>query len=476
MRTSTNHRGGRPTIMSTRGVVTSGHYLATEAAMHILRSGGNAFDAAVAGGFALTVVEPHQNGMGGEAPILVYSAHDGAVYALSGNGTAPAAATIERYRSLGVRDRIPGDGYLPALVPSAPDTWILLLARFGTMSLAQVLRPALELAERGFPMHESLHAQINAQVRRFTEQWPTSADKFLREGTAPPVGTVWRQPALAATFRKLIEAESSAPSREAGLRAARDRFYKGDIAETIVAWASQNPVRDACGLEVGALLGAEDFAGFSARVEEPVSVDYKGYQVHKCSSWTQGPVLCQSLKLLEGFPLLEMGHNSPDYVHTVVECMKLAYADREFYYGDPDFVEVPFDRLLSAGYAAERRELVDPARASRELRPGGYEPLRADGIADVLDVFGAHAEGDTTKLEVADLEGNMVSCTPSGGWLMSSPVIPEVGPPRDARTDVLHGRRAPQQPSARQAPAGHPHPDHGHAGRPSLHGLRQPRR
>ncbi len=374
MRASTNTRGGRPTIMCTRGVVTSGHYLATEAGMHILRAGGNAFDAAVAVGFALTVLEPHQNGMGGEVPIVLYSASEGAVHTISGNGTAPAAATIERFRSLGVGDAIPGDGYLPALVPPAPDAWITMLERFGTMSLADVLRPALELAERGFPMHDSLQEQIAAHVGRFTTEWPTSAHKFLREGAAPAVGSVWRQPALAATFRRLIEAESGAATREAGLRAARERFYMGDIAAEIVAFVTGTPCKDATGQEHTALLTAEDFAAYAARVEPAVSVDYKGYEVHKCSGWTQGPVLCQSLRLVEGFPLAEMGHNSPDYIHTVVECMKLAYADREFYYGDPLFSDVPFERLLSAEYAAERRAWSTPPGRAGSCGRAGTSP------------------------------------------------------------------------------------------------------
>jgi gamma-glutamyltranspeptidase/glutathione hydrolase len=240
-----------------------------------------------------------------------------------------------------------------------------------------------------------------------------------------PVGRVWRQPALGALFRRLIEAESAAGSRQAGLEAARGRFYDGDIAEAVVAFAAENPVRDATGREHAALLTVEDFSEFEAAVEKPVSVDYRGLTVHKCSSWTQGPVMLQTLRLLEGFDLAEMGHNSVDYIHTLLECMKLAYADREFYYGDPRFVEVPFERLLSREYADERRQLVG-SEASMELRPGGRERLRAEHIGDVQAAFGA-GEGDTTKLEVIDFDGNVVSATPSGGWLMSSPVVPGLG-------------------------------------------------
>lgn len=442
MRVSTNYRGGRPTIMCTRGVVAAGHYLAAEAGLHILRAGGNAMDAAAATGFALGVLEPHQNGIGGEVPVLVYSASDGQVHAVSGHGVAPAAATIERYRELGVTDVIPGDGFLGALVPPVVDTWIAVLRMFGTMKLADVLTPAMNLAEGGFPMSAGLHWAIAGSAERFRSEWPSSAAKFLPDGGPPPVGSVWRQPELAATFRRLIEAEGSAAGREAGLQAARDRLYRGDMAETIVEFAGTTPVKDASGQEHTALLTLDDFAGFSARVEQPVWVSYKGLEIHKCSSWTQGPVLLQSLRLLEGFPLAEMGHNSADYIHTVVECMKLAYADREFYYGDPEFVDVPFERLLSAEYAAERRGLVNARRASMMLRPGGYEPLRADRLADVLGAFlpeGApdKAAGDTTKLEAADGDGNMVSATPSGGWLMSSPVVPGIGFPLGTRGQMF---------------------------------------
>ena len=428
---STCGRGGRPLIMATRGVVSAGHYLAAEAGLHVLRSGGNAMDAAAAVGFALNVLQPHQNGLGGEVPVLVYSARDKQVYAVSGHGVAPAGATLGAFRELGVQEAIPGDGFLGALVPCVPDTWITVLERFGTMSLAQVLTPALELAEEGFPVANSLHGAIAGNEGRMRTQWPSSAAVFMPGGRPPAAGTVWRQPDLASTFRKLIEAEAPRRGRENGLEAARERFYRGDIAEAVVAFCTSAPVRDASGREHVALLTLDDFARFRARVEPPESVPYKGLVVHKCSAWTQGPVLLQTLRLLEGFPLAQMGHNSADYIHVVTECMKLAFADREFYYGDPEFVQVPFERLLGEAYAAERRQLVDMARASSLLRPGGREPVRAGSVADVDAAFAREGRsegvGDTTKLEVADREGNMVSATPSGGWLMSSPVVPGLG-------------------------------------------------
>jgi gamma-glutamyltranspeptidase/glutathione hydrolase len=440
MRVSTGDRGGRPMIMATHGVVCAGHYLAAEAGIHILRQGGNAMDAAAAVGFALGVLEPHQNGIGGEVPTLVYSASEGEVHAVSGHGVAPAAATIRAFRELGVEGVIPGDGFLGALVPCVPDTWITVLERFGTLRLADVLAPAIDLAESGFPMTSGLHDTIAQHAQRFETEWPSSVAKFMPDGSAPATGSIWRQPQLAATFRKLVDAERAGKGRESGLRAARDRFYRGDIAEAFIEFAANTECTDSTGRRHTALLALEDFAGFAARVEEPATVAYKGVDVSKCGTWTQGPVLLQALRLLDGFPLADMGHNSADYIHTVVECTKLAYADREFYYGDPAFVEVPLDRLLSAEYAAERRSLVDEHRASMELRPGGYEPVRATSVTDIYPAWGPGGHvgaGDTTKLEVVDADGNMVSATPSGGWLMSSPVVPGVGFPLGTRGQMF---------------------------------------
>jgi len=439
MKTSTGSTGGRPMIMSGRGVVSSGHYLATEIGIDVLRRGGNAMDAAAAVGFALAMTVPDQNGIGGEAPTLVYSSEDNATYAISGNGTAPAGATIERYREMGV-DLIPGDGFLGALVPCAPATWIALLRRFGTMALEDVLGPAVELAERGTPMYNKLHNAIAGCAERFRDEWPSSAEVYLPGGDVPPVGTIWRQPDWAATFRKLIDASRRFDKREDGLRAAHDAFYRGEIAEQIVAFSAGAPVRDASGKAHAALLTVKDFARFQARIEEPVTTTYRDVSIHKCGPWTQGPVLLQALNLVEGFDVVSMGHNSADTIHTVVECMKLAYADREFYYGDPEFADVPLDRLLSKEYSRERIRLVDAEKASLLLRPGGRAPISAQGVADINEAIakGAGAGGsDTTKLEVIDEAGNMVSATPSGGWLPSSPVIPGLGFPLGTRGQMF---------------------------------------
>jgi gamma-glutamyltranspeptidase/glutathione hydrolase len=426
-------------IMSARGVVSSGHYLATEIGLDVLRDGGNAFDAAAATGFALTVLQPHQNGIGGEVPMVVYSAADKKVWAVSGHGIAPRAATIERFRELGIRV-IPGDGFLPALVPSAFGSWILLLRKFGTLRLSRLLAPVTELARIGFPMYDALHASISGCANRLRDEWPSSAEVFLVHGEPPQPGSLWRQPHWAATFDRLRALDEKHDRRDDGLRAAYDAFYRGEVAERIVAFAQASQIRDASGRAHNGLLTLEDFSDFTPRLEEPACIAYRGITVHKCGPWTQGPALLQALNLLEGCKLAGMRHNSAEYIHTVVECMKLAYADREFYYGDPEFADVPMGRLLSKEYAAERRRLVDPERASLELRPGDRPPLRVESVADVDAALAAGAageNGDTTKLEVIDAAGNMVSATPSGGWLPSSPVIPGLGFPLGTRGQMF---------------------------------------
>jgi len=442
MNTTTGSSGGRPMVMSARGVVSSGHYLATEAGLGVLREGGNAFDAAAATGFALTVLQPHQNGIGGEVPMVVYSAADRKVWAVSGNGIAPRAATIQRYLEFGIRI-IPGDGFLPALVPPAFGSWILLLRKFGTLRLSRLLAPIIELTRNGFPMYDALHESISGCANRFRDEWPSSAEVFLVNGEPPKTGTLWRQPDWAATFDRLRALDEKHNQRDDGLRAAYDAFYRGEIAERIVAFAQATHIRDASGQSHNGLLTLEDFNEFNPRLEEAARTDYRGLTIHKCGPWTQGPVLLQALNLLEGYKVKGLRHNSVEYIHTVVECMKLAYADREFYYGDPEFADVPMDRLLSKDYAAERRRLVDPEHASLELRPGDRSPLRAESVSDVEGALAEEAEetgadnGDTTKLEVIDAAGNMVSATPSGGWLPSSPVIPGLGFPLGTRGQMF---------------------------------------
>ncbi|HUW30075.1 MAG TPA: gamma-glutamyltransferase family protein [Planctomycetota bacterium] len=431
----------RPMVMGRRGVVTSGHYLASAAGFRMMEQGGNAIDAAAAMGFCLAVLEPHQNGLGGEVPIIVYSARDGQVHAISGVGWTPAAFTIDWCRTHGI-EMIPGDGYLPACVPAVVGTWAAALARFGTMSFSQILQPAIELAEGGFAMYDELHGMIASVAELFRTRYPSSAQVYLPGGRVPEVGEVFRNPDVAGVLKRLCRAEAAARAngRAAAIEAAARAFYHGEIADRIVDFIARNPVADASGSEHAGLLTADDIAQWQAAVEPPLSVDYRGLTVHKCSSWTQGPVFLQQLTILEGFDLKAMGACSADYIHTWIECAKLAFADREAYYGDPLLDRVPFDVLLSKDYAARRRSLIGPA-ASMELRPGDA----GAGVPDyaTFDVLadnrrGLHSSGDTTHLDAIDSQGNMVAATPSGGWIQSSPVIAGLGFPLGTRGQMFY--------------------------------------
>ncbi len=418
----------RPVIRGRHLVVACGHYLAALAGMRMRDRGGNAVDAGVAMGFSQAVLEFQSYGFGGEAPILIYSAARQELVAINGNTRAPAAATIASFRSRGIR-LIPGDGFLPAGVCAAPDALITALDRYGTLTLAEVVAPAIELAANGFPVYEGMRGRIAATASRLRE-WPTSAALLLPAGRVPDVGETWRNPDLARTFERLVEAERNARAqgRSGALRAARDRFYKGDIAREIVAFQRETIVRDANGMESRGLLTEEDFAVFETRVERPVTLNYRGYDVYKCGPWSQGPVFLQQLALLEGFDLASLGAGTPDHLHLVIEASKLAFADRERYYGDPEFVTVPLAGLLSKAYAEERRALIDPHRASLELRPGNPYPYQdEEDEPDRTPLRARAGDGGTTGTRAVDAEGNMFSATPSGGWFYSSPVIPGLG-------------------------------------------------
>jgi gamma-glutamyltranspeptidase/glutathione hydrolase len=324
----------RPVIMGTRGVVTSGHYLASAAGFRIMEQGGNAVDAAAAMCFCLNLLEPHANGLGGEAPTLIYSAQERKAFAVCGLGWSPQALTIEWCREHKI-DPIPGDGYLPACVPAVVDTWALAVARFGTLSFSQILQPAIELAENGFPVYERLRDGIAENATRFAEQYPTTGAIYCPGGRVLRIGDVLRNSDWANALRLMCRAEETAKhkGRVAGIEAARDVFYKGQIAERIIEFITDNPVEDASGAAHTGLLSYADLAEWHATLEEPVSLNYRGLDVHKCPAWTQGPVFLQQLAILEGFDLRAMGHNSADYLHTWIECAKLAFADREAYYG-----------------------------------------------------------------------------------------------------------------------------------------------
>ena len=401
-----------PPVRGTHEMVGAANNLEVEAGFRILTQGGNAIDAGVATVLAAAVTEQSRFGLGGEMPLLVKLAGK-PVIAVSGIGTAPAKATVEFYRNRKAEPweeeahipPIPAVGILAAPVPGVFDGLILALSRYGTMSFAQVVAPAIECAG-GFPIAEEFAAFIRGN-QRFLELWPASTAFFLPGGMAPDRGTVFREPTLARTLRALVAVEKKTPgNRAAKLRAVRDYFYKGTLARQMAAFSEHN----------GGLITYRDLAGFHAETDTPRSTTYRGYEVVKPGFWTQGPVMLEALNLLEGFDLRSMGQNSPEYLHTVVEVVKLAFADRDRYYGDPKFSHIPEETLLSKDYAADRRKLIDPAHASMEHRPGTFgAPLQMEKVS-TASIMPAH---DTTCVNVVDRHGNVFSATPSGAWLPS---------------------------------------------------------
>ncbi|WP_214322201.1 gamma-glutamyltransferase family protein [Nonomuraea sediminis] len=425
----------RPELTGDFGMVASTHWLASATGMGVLERGGNAFDAAVAAGFVLQVAEPHLNGPGGEVPILLWDEAEQRVSVVCGQGVAPAGATIGHYTGLGL-DIVPGTGLLAATVPGAFGGWLLMLERWGTWSLADVLEPAIHYAEHGIPVLERISGTIGKVERLFREDWPTSAATWLPGGQVPAPGSRLANPVLAATYRRLAQ-ESRGSTREAGIEAARRAWYSGFVAEAIAEFSAKTAWRDSSGEVHGGVLTGDDLAGWAASVEDPVTFDYRGHTVCKTGPWGQGPVFLQQLALLDGLDLDGMGFLSADYVHTVIESAKLAFADREAWYGDAD---VPMDDLLRPEYSTARRALIG-GTAGMELRPGapgGRTPLlpkfpdiagqeRPAGIGEPTVGRDGYTRGDTCHVDVVDRHGNMVSATPSGGWLQSSPIIPELG-------------------------------------------------
>ena len=424
----------RPEILGTFGVAASTHWLASATAMAVLEEGGNAFDAAVAAGFALQVVEPHLNGPGGDMPALVWSASERRLRVVCGQGPAPAAATIGAFRRLGL-DIVPGTGLLATCVPGAVDAWLSIARDYGTMDLARLLRPAIEFAGGGYPLVGHAVATIASVEPLFREEWPTSAAVYLPGGRLPEAGKLFRNPALARTWTRLVEeAEAAGGSREDRIEAARRVFQEGFVADAIAAFAAGNEVMDSSGRRHRGLLTGDDMANWRASYEEPLAYDYGRYRVAKAGPWSQAPVFLQQLALLKGFDLAGMDPLGAEFAHVVVECAKLAFADREAFYGDPAHVDVPMERLLSDDYNDARRKLIG-AEASREIRPGALDGFastvrvgeRRDPVLGAGEPTMAQTGGDTCHLDVIDRWGNMVSATPSGGWLQSSPVIPSLG-------------------------------------------------
>ncbi|WP_460070852.1 gamma-glutamyltransferase family protein [Streptomyces sp. YKOK-I1] len=445
----------RPTLQGTFGMVSSTHWLASQSAMAVLEDGGNACDAAVAGAFVLHVVEPHLNGPAGEVPVLLAPA-GGEVRVLCGQGVAPAGATVAHYRGLGL-DLVPGTGPLAAAVPGAFDAWMVLLRDHGTKDLADVLKYAVGYAEHGHAPVENLGATVETVRELFETEWTSSAEVYLPGGRAPRPGALFRNPALAATWRRLLAETAGAGDREARIEAAREVWRTGFVAEALLR-QSARPTLDTSGVHHTGTLAAADLAGWSAAYETPATYDWNGWTLCKAGPWSQGPAFLQQLALL---PPELPAYGSAEYVHLLVEGCKLAMADREAWYGDA--AEVPLTDLLSAGYNAGRRALVGD-KASYELRPGspggrpprlgaqahtvlsdepGFSPMGA-GEPTVATPRGTGprvtgdglTRGDTCHLDVVDRWGAMVAATPSGGWLQSNPVVPELGFPLGTRLQM----------------------------------------
>lgn len=417
----------RPVVRGRRGVVAGGHPLSVEAGMRILQRGGNAVDAGVATILAASVIEFSHFSFGGEVPILI-RLKDGEVAVVEGMGPAPAKATREFFVNRAAQPSqaaasatmpgaksglIPSTGPLAATVPAVLDACVVALDKFGTKSLGEVMQPAIELAE-GFPIDELRVEYIKTRARVFS-QWPDAKKVFLPNGSVPAVGDVFVQTDLARTLRGIVNAEkqASARGRHAGLTAARDYFYKGVLSKRIGDYMQQN----------GGLLSSADMARFQTKVGDPVKTDFAGYEVYKAGFWTQGPAMIETLNLLESYDLKSMGHNSADYVHTLAEALKLALADRDRYYGDPDFVKIPTTQLLSKDYAALRRPLINKERASLTQQPGDPTNMKAvlasgpkteSRTSMVPEIERAN---DTTCVNVIDKDGNLFSATPSGAWL-----------------------------------------------------------
>jgi gamma-glutamyltranspeptidase/glutathione hydrolase len=427
----------RGEVRARHGVVAAGRTFTAEAGARMIAAGGNAIDGGVAAIFAASVTEISHFGLGGEAPIIIYSTRAKRVVVINGQGTAPKAANPQLFAG---KDTIPGNGPLGATVPAAVDSASIALAKYGTKSLSDVLQPAIELAD-GFPMYEFLHHYFETE-RKGCEPYAWTMQTYYPGGKITPVGETFRQPALAATLRALAAAETAAlargATREQAIQAGRDAFYKGPIAQEMIA-----AVRDA-----GGVMTEDDLASYAGKIEEPASASYRGYTVYKAGFWNQGPSLLQTLRILEGFDLRAMGQGSADALHTTVEAIKLAYADRDRYYGDPDFVTVPGDVLLSAPYAAARRTLIDPKHASLEQRPGDpahstallpSDPIPPEGSRPEQDTELEKEHGDTTSLQVVDAAGNLFSATPSSGWILGGAFIAgRTGVPMSNRMQAFH--------------------------------------
>ena len=443
----------RPELTGTFGMVTSTHWIASAVGSGILERGGNAFDAAVATGFVLQIVEPHLNGPGGEFPALLRSGRTGEVQVLCAQGTAPAGATIAHYRDQNL-SLIPGAGLLATVIPGAFDGWMVMLRDHGTRRLRDVLEPAIHYARHGHPVLPRVADTIAGLSAFFEAEWPTSAATWMPDGAAPAPHTLFANPALADTYTRILTEAETVHGREAQIEAARRIWSQSFVADAVDGFLRDAELSDADGHHHKGVLTGQDMAGWQASYEPPLTYDYHGWQVAKTGPWGQGPVFLQSLALLKDYDLEALDPNGPDFVHLVIEAMKLAFADREAFYGDPDFTDVPMDiLLLDAHNEARRAQITDTASHDQlpsDLR--GHEALAQAAITravtltaspearDAAEPTMAHLakrRGDTVHLDVIDRWGNMVSATPSGGWLQSSPVVPGLGFALNSRAQMF---------------------------------------
>jgi len=435
---------GRPVVYGTQGVISSGHYLTSMAGMRMLLTGGNAFDALVAAGFAAAVTEPiAAYSLAAEGVFMLYDSESGDLLSLSGQGTAPRKATVEYFKSLG-QDEIPtGPGPLAHLsftLPGVVDAYLSLLERYGTKSVGEILAPSIQYAERGIPNYDYMLDRLKSPmtIPQFDEYPPGGTDVFYRNRELPQAGSLLVQKALGCTLRKLVEAESAAAGhRLNGVRAARDSFYTGEVAQ-MISDASQS---------VGGIMDMEDLANYHVEYETPAKTSFMGHEIHTQSFWTQAPVLLQALNILENFDLKGMGHNSTDYIHTITEALKLALADRQAYYGDPNFATIPMDGLLSKEYGKERASLIDSGKASPGL-PSAGNPWRYSTLSGVPQAAhtaeaagsdgGGGDDGGTTHVSVIDRDGNMVCATPSGGSFGKSVFFEDLGCALSTRIEMFN--------------------------------------
>lgn len=431
----------RPELQGSFGAVSSSHWLPSTVGMGMLERGGNAFDAVVAAGFTLQVVEPHQNGLGGDVPVVGYDSRQGRTFVLCGQGPAPEKATIAAYRAAGL-DAVPGTGLMAAVVPGAFDAWMQLLRDHGTMRVRDVLEPAIHYARNGYPVTKQLSKYIGGVAETLATYWPDSAAVYLVGRAAPAAGSIQRNLKLADTYERLLREAESQGDRERQIEAAREAYYRGFVAEAVGKFC-ESEQSDGVGGRQRGLLDANDLAGYEATYEDAAEYEYHGITVAKTGPWGQGPAFLQTLALLEGFEIESLEPNGAEFVHLLAECLKLTMVDRDAYYGDPDFVNVPLAALLSKDYNDARRKLIGKT-ASLELRPGaiGGKPprmpqallrtadptrRRAAGEGEPNRVHMGAEGGDTVNVNAIDRHGNFVSAMPSGGWLQSSPVIPELG-------------------------------------------------